>query len=260
MPSPFPGIDPYLEQPIFWSEFHSRLIVAIADALASSLLPRYYVGVETRTYLDSSNEDLLSAKGRQPSESSQPKHSKTANSATLAVQPQQVTLPMPTEVKERYLEVREAGTDAVITVIEILSPKNKRKGKGRSIYEEKRQMILASLSHLVEIDLLRADPPMAMQDAEFMADYRIVVSRHEVRPVADLYAFTIREPIPEFLLPLKTRSESVIVDLQTIVRGIYDRGGYAIRIDYQQPVPPPALSEVDQQWVNELLAHPNPVG
>ena len=91
MRSPFPGMNPYLEQPIFWSEFHSRLIVAIADALAPNLLPKYYIGVKTRTYLE--------------------------------------------EVKERYLEVRETKTDAVITVIEILSPKNKRKGKGRSIYE-----------------------------------------------------------------------------------------------------------------------------
>ncbi|MBV8886966.1 MAG: DUF4058 family protein [Chroococcidiopsidaceae cyanobacterium CP_BM_RX_35] len=33
MPSPFPGMDPYLEQPALWSSFHSRLIVAIADAI-----------------------------------------------------------------------------------------------------------------------------------------------------------------------------------------------------------------------------------
>ncbi len=112
MRSPFPGMNPYLEQPIFWSEFHSRLIVAIADALAPKLLPKYYIGVETRTYLE--------------------------------------------EVKERYLEVRETKTDAVITVIEILSPKNKRKGKGRSVYEQKRHSILGSMSNLVEIDLLRA--------------------------------------------------------------------------------------------------------
>jgi hypothetical protein len=101
MPSPFPGMDPYLEQPVFWSEFHNRLIVAIADAIVPSLLPRYYVGVETRTYRDHDDGELL---------------------------PQEVTLPVSSETKERYLEVREAGTDAVI---EVLSPKNKRKGDGR---------------------------------------------------------------------------------------------------------------------------------
>jgi hypothetical protein len=79
--------------------------------------------------------------------------------------PQEVTLPVSSETKERYLEVRESGTDAVITVIEVLSPKNKRKGDGRVTYEAKRQKILDSASHLVEIDLLRSDSPMAMQGA-----------------------------------------------------------------------------------------------
>jgi hypothetical protein len=257
MPSPFPGMDPYLEQPIFWSEFHSRLIVAIADALAPSLLPKYYIGVETRTYLNSSDEELLigipdavvlSSIGRQSSDKINPK-------TVVAVQsrPQQITLPMPVEVRERYLEVREAGTDAVITVIEVLSPKNKRKGKGRFSYEEKRQQILGSMSHLVEIDLLRGDEPMAMKGVNSIADYRIVVSQHERRPIADLYAFTLREEIPKFPLPLKEPLEAIIVDLQSIVSGIYDRGGYAIRIDYKQPVPPPSLSQIDRHWVEELL-------
>ncbi|NEU76459.1 DUF4058 family protein [Hassallia byssoidea VB512170] len=210
MRSPFPGMNPYLEQPIFWSEFHSRLIVAIADALAPKLLPKYYIGVETRTYLE--------------------------------------------EVKERYLEVRETKTDAVITVIEILSPKNKRKGKGRSIYEQKRHSILGSMSHLVEIDLLRADEPMAMKGVDSITDYRIVVSQHERRPIADLYAFTMREAIPEFLLPLKEPQQVTTVNLQSIVSGIYERGGYAIRIDYQQAVPTPTLSQGDRRWVEELLA------
>ncbi|MFM7448126.1 MAG: DUF4058 family protein [Leptolyngbyaceae cyanobacterium] len=257
MPSPFPGMDPYLEQPIFWSEFHSRLIVAIADALAPSLLPRYYVGVETRTYWDSTDETLLVgvADAIVLSTPNQPPLQPLADRPTVATQtrPQQVLLPMPAEVRQRYLEIREAGSDAVITVIEVVSPTNKRKGWGRTVYERKRQQILASASHLVEIDLLRADQPMAMQGVTTPTDYRILVSRSTYRPRADLYGFTLREAIPEFLLPLKELSEDVGVNLQAIVQGIYDRGGYHIRIDYQQPVPPPALSADNQLWVNELL-------
>jgi Protein of unknown function (DUF4058) len=206
MPSPFPGMDPYLEQPVFWSEFHNRLVVAIADAIVPSLLPRYYVGVETRTYRDHDDGELL---------------------------PQEVTLPVSSETKERYLEVREAGTDAVIAVIEVLSPKNKRKGDGRVADEAKRQKTLDSASHLVEIDLLRSDSPMAMQGATG-TDYRILVSRSERRPKAELYGFTLQEAIPSFPLPLKLPSEVVMVELQAIVQGVYDRGGYAVRIDYQQ--------------------------
>jgi Protein of unknown function (DUF4058) len=218
-------MDPYLEQPVFWSEFHNRPIVAIADAIVPSLLPRYYVGVETRTYRDHDDGELL---------------------------PQEVTLPVSSETKERYLEVREAGTDAVIAVIEVLSPKNKRKGDGRVADEAKRQRILDSASHLVEIDLLRwsptarraSDSPMAMQGATG-TDYRILVSRWsptdrrstERRPKAELYGFTLQEAIPSFPLPLKLPSEVVMVELQAIGREVYDRADYAVSIEYQQFLP-----------------------
>jgi len=262
MTSPFPGMDPYLEQAIFWSEFHSRLIVAIADALAPSLLPQYYVAVETRTYMDSSNEELLvgipdavvlSTPG--PSVPANPEA--VGVGVTTTVRPQSVIVPMPLAIKERYLEIREAGSDAVITVVELLSPTNKRQGEGRRIYTAKRQTVLGSASHLVEIDLLRAYDPMAMYpvdtEATSTARYRILVSRSECRPQADLYEFTLQQSIPAFPLPLKATGEQVMVDLQPLVNGIYERSGYSIRVDYQAPVPAPALSTEDQAWVNEVL-------
>ncbi|NCJ05892.1 DUF4058 family protein [Synechococcales cyanobacterium C] len=262
MASPFPGMDPYLEQAIFWSEFHSRLIVAIADALALSLLPQYYVAVETRTYRDDPNEELLvgipdAVVLSTPGLSAQAKREIAGAGVATTVRPQSVILPMPLEIKERYLEIREAGSDAVITVVEVLSPTHKRQGGGRRIYSTKRQTVLGSASHLVEIDLLRAHDPMAMHPVDIgaasTARYRILVSRSEHRPRADLYEFVLREPIPEFPLPLKETGEQVIVGLQPLVNGIYERSGYGIRVDYQASVPPPALSAEDQAWVNELL-------
>jgi hypothetical protein len=159
---------------------------------------------------------------------------------------------MPIEVKERYLEVREVGTHAVITVLEILSPKNKRSGEGRTAYEKKRLRILGSASHLVEIDLLRENPPMSMLGVEQSTDYRIVVSRAESRPVADLYGFRLRDPIPDFSRPLRAEGEDIEVRLQQILFEVYERGGYAFRLDYRQPVPP--LSPADQAWVDSILA------
>jgi hypothetical protein len=102
MPSPFPGMDPYLEQPVFWSEFHNRLIVAIADALVPSLLPRYYVGVETRTYRHSSEGGLLigipdavilSTKGQRQDFPVQDQAIASTSVATQ-IKPQEVTLPV----------------------------------------------------------------------------------------------------------------------------------------------------------------------
>lgn len=122
----------------------------------------------------------------------------------------------------------------------------KRKGKGRTDYEAKRQQVLSSQSHLVEIDFLRGDLPMAMQGVTMTTDYRLLVSRADCRPIADLYGFSLRELIPELPLPLKG-DEIVMIDLQSITTGIYERSGYSIRIDYRQPLSSPDLSASDRQ-------------
>ncbi|OLP19796.1 hypothetical protein BST81_04055 [Leptolyngbya sp. 'hensonii'] len=264
MPSPFPGMNPYLEHPTFWSSFHTRLLVAISDALAPVLRPHYYIEVETRTYREQDkreNEEdellvgipdaaVLSATSNQTRAQFQAETSGTLTQK----RPQAVILPMPILLKERYLEVRELGSEAVITVIEVLSPKNKKKGVGRIAYERKRGRILGSRSNLVEIDLLRSHAPMTMMGEVQPTDYRIVVSRSEQRPEADLYGFNLPEPIPVFPLPLKPADAEPPVNLQVMIEGVCDRAGYHDRIDYRQPVPAPKLSEATQQWVDDLLA------
>ncbi len=253
-------MDPYLEQPAFWSSFHARLIVAIADAVAPQILPKYYIEVETRTYSEDEDSELLigipdaavlSASGERPL--SQELGSESARVATQS-RPQRVQLPTRLEVRERYLEVRELGTDALITVIELLSPSNKRTGKGRVAYEEKRQRVLDSASHFVELDLLRGGGAMRMVGALSDWDYRILISRSQERPDADLYGFVLQESIPGFPLPLKVGEAEPWVELQPILNGVYDRAGYKYRLNYRQPVSPPALLAVNQAWVDQILA------
>lgn len=252
-------MDPYLEQPTFWAAFHSRLIVAIADALAPQLRPRYYIEVETRTYTDTPDGELLVGipdgvvLARVPAVPTGPRAGTVETAVTVQPLPQQVTLPMPVEIKERYLEVREAGTDAVITVIEVLSPKNKRQGPGRAAYGTKRQAILSSDSHLIELDLLRGDEPLPMAGADPLAHYHVLVSRSSRRPQADLYGFTVQEPLPQFPLPLKDDDESLEVDLASIFAGVYERASYDLRIDYGQAPPPPAFNPADQTWIDGWL-------
>lgn len=260
MSSPFPGMDPYLEQPAFWSSFHSRLIVAVADAIEAMLDPHYYVEVETRTYLSDGDGSLLVGIPDAIVASSQPNDPPVDNSSatesTVAVQlrPQRVTVPVPEEVNERYLEIRELETGAVITAIEVLSPKNKRAGKGRIAYEDKRNAVLGSLTHLVELDLLRSGEPMAMKGSVPATTYRLLISRSTRRPVADLYSFTVRDALPTFPIPLKRGEQELLLPLQDVFNGVYDRARYQSRINYHQPPPLPPLSEVDQQWLDALLA------
>lgn len=124
-------MNPYLENPELWSEVQNRLIVAIADDLTDHLNEKYRVAIEKRTYLSGGDESLLvgipdvSVVGKR-SEQSQP-----AATATLtpAVEPIIVTVPMAEEVQERYLEIREVATGAVITAIEVLSPRTSDWGK-----------------------------------------------------------------------------------------------------------------------------------
>jgi hypothetical protein len=254
-------MDPYLEQPAFWSSFNSRFIVAIADAIEPQLSSQYYVEVETRTYQSyDSDESLLIGIPDAVVFSSQahPENSEQIQAEKPSVatepRPQPVSIPMPIAVTERYLEVREMVTDRAIAAIELLSPKNKQTGEGRLAYEKKRRAILSSATHLVELDLLRRGEPMPILGVSAATCYRILVSRSHQRPRADLFGIALQQPLPSFPIPLKPNDREPLVHLQEIFNGVYDRARYTSRIDYRQPVPPPALLPTDRNWVEGLLA------
>ncbi|MBD0386916.1 MAG: DUF4058 family protein [Nostoc sp. C3-bin3] len=255
MTYPFPGMNPYLEDPELWPGVHGRLIVAIADYLSPQLRPKYFVAIEERIYQTTGDDKLLVGIPDVIVQNSQTVINRELPNiavATPAVQPKTVTVPMPEIVKERYLEVRKVGTKELVTVIEILSPKNKRMGEGRNAYENKRQRVLGSSTHLVEIDLLRAGEPMLVFGDGTQNDYRILVSRAEHRPQSDLYAFNLPDVIPSFALPLRTGDSEPLVDLQSLLTGIYERASYDLVIDYNQK-PVSRLLERDRGWVDALL-------
>ena len=255
MPNPFPGMNPYLESPDFWPEVHNRLIVAIADALVPQLVPKYRVAIEKRIYEIKEEQSLLVGI---PDVSIQhnpiPRNSNTSNVAvaTRTTEPLKVRLAMFEEVREGYLEVIHMGTKEVVTVIEVLSPANKRPGKGREMYEEKRDKVFASRTNFVEIDLLRGWEPLRVLDNDIAAHYRILVSRGNERPFADLYLFNLPDAIPYFPLPLGAGDVEPIVDLQALLNTVYDRAAYDITLDYTAELVP-ALSEADAARAEALL-------
>jgi Protein of unknown function (DUF4058) len=137
-------------------------------------------------------------------------------------------------------------------VIEVLSPANKRPGKGREMYEEKRDKVFGSRSHLVEIDLLRIYQPLPVFGDNIDGNYRILVSRADCRPVADLYLFNLPDVIPAFPLPLRGGDVEPVVDLQALLNTVYDRAAYDFTLDYTaEPVPP--LAEPDAVWADAWL-------
>lgn len=247
MTFPFPGMNPYLENPALWPEVHAWLIVALARTLNPILKPKYRAAVEQRVYQDAVLVGVPDvAVFQQPSEPTR------ATTLTRSVgQPLTVTLPMPTEVRERYLEIHQISTGQVVTVIEVLSPKNKRPGEGQNQYTTKRLKVLESQSHLIEIDLLRSgDPPFIA--GGIPSDYRILVSRAQDRPQATLYPFNLRDAIPTFPLPLQPGDPEPAIDLQSLLQAIYDEAALDLVIDYHQP-PIPPLTESDWEWLQTYL-------
>ena len=155
-------------------------------------------------------------------------------------------------MRETYLEVRETGTDYVIAVMEMLSPTNKRPGRGRRIYEDKRLDVLATRTHFIEIDLLRAGEPMPIVGNGSTSAYRILVSRGDHRPTATLYAFDVRQPIPTFPLPLPPGNHEPLVDIGQLLHDLYERASYDLRLDYTgEPEPP--LPAVEALWADQVL-------
>ncbi len=253
MPSPFPGMDPWLEHPAIWPDVHIGLIGALRRALGPVLRPRYYVAAGIHTYILAPPShpwrirypDVMVVDtpfgGRAP-----------APAGVAVVKPVVVNVPIPEEVQESYLEVREVGTGKVITVIELLSPTNKQPGDGRETYLAKRNAIFATRTHLLEIDLLRNWEPMPFWGDGRGSHYRVLIRRGEQGEHAYLYAFTVRDPIPRFPLPLQPGDAEPALDLKPLLDQVYDEASYDLRVDYSAP-PTPPLAEADASWSAAVL-------
>jgi hypothetical protein len=153
------------------------------------------------------------------------------------------------EVHERFLEVRDAESREVVTVVEALSPTNKRgpSSAGRQQYLRKRRRVLRSSANLVELDLLRAGHRVPMGRSLPIADYYAIVSR----PDCEVYPVRLRERLPRIAFPLRG-DETVTLDLQAVLDTAFDRAGYDLSVDHDgDPVPP--LEADDRAWARDRI-------
>jgi len=245
-------MDPYLEHPSLGPDVHNRLITALADDLSERVAPRYYVGLERRTYLLKADELVCIGRPDIAVAATTGASVFASQPATTSVTALEVDVPMQDEVSENFLEVHEVKTGKLITILELLSPVNKLHKQGREEYERKRGYVFRSWTNLVEIDLLRAGDPMPVVGAQVQSDYRILVSRGIQRPRAWLIAFTLRQPIPAFTLPLLPGDDEPEVALNRILHALYQRARFDLRLDYT-PAPIPPLAEADAAWARELI-------
>jgi hypothetical protein len=258
MSSPFPGMDPFLENQE-WQDFHTDFNVALRAALIGQIEPRYIVRVERRVYVEFPSHvedprvriaDAAILVSETPTAGFDPSR---GAAATTSVATAVCELPMPEEQRETYLVIRERQTREIVTVIETLSPANKRRGDGRREYLQKREEVLQSQAHLVELDLLRGGERLPMVTPLPPGDYYAIVSRRNRRPKADVYAWTMIQTLPEIPIPLKKGDSDVMLQLQPIFATVYERARYDLSVDYQAPLdPPPGDAEVE--WLSQLLA------
>lgn len=235
MPSPFPGMDPYLEGSL-WMTIHSQLSAEIARQLAPKLRPKYLALTTERMVWDMPDSVAISATsfypdvgvvGRQPGEP-------TASGAAVATAPVQLQTVIPEPVPHVSVEIRDVANRQLVTAIEVLSPTNKR-GEGRVEYLSKRRRIMLSTAHLLEIDLLREGQRVPMLDPLPAADYYVFLSRAENRPLVDVWPIGLDAGLPEVPVPLLPGDADVMLDLQQAFTTIYDLLGYDLAVDYTAP-------------------------
>lgn len=251
--SPFPGMDPFLERPAKWSSVHTRLINAISDQLADALAPHFYVEIEERVTLTLSTmpeikqqiePDVYLVRSGQVPVVQAPARQITTPTVVEAMYTE--------EIRQRYLEIRDTANREVVTTLELLSPFNKAAGqRGRIDFMDKRQKVMASNVHWIEIDLLRAGvrPP----EVADKSDYYSLLRRAGVLGQFEVWYIDLRESLPTIAVPLRPPFVDAALDLQEAFTNMYRRAHYAESIDYTAEIPAPRLPPADERWVRQCI-------
>ena len=260
MPSPFPGMDPYLEG-YLWVDVHNALASKIRQQLAPKIQPGYTVRLEVYLVQDTSPEseigilypdvEVLRQKSAFPAST---RSSLPTSRGNLLVTPAPLTLPLmpPIDVRITTVEIRDTASNTLVTSIEILSPVNKRE-PGITPYRQKRQRLYNANVHLVEIDLLRRGTRPFAHPRLPAVSYLMTLTRAQAQEV-EVWPISLPNPLPIIPVPLRLQDADAPLDLAAALRDIYDEAFYNLSIDYRELPPKPVLTADDLAWVDALLA------
>jgi hypothetical protein len=251
MKSPFPGMDPYLEQ--FWPDIHARLILYACDQLESQLPDNLLARVEERVVLETEEEPRT----RYPDVKITERPGRGSAAVALA-SPAALSEPVIVEyadepATETFLHILEAGPgQRLVTVIEVLSLANKLPGDGQRQYRQKQRELRDAGVSLVEIDLLRQGErvlslPVARIPPRVRTPYQVCVRRGWLPRRFEIYPVPLRSPLPSIRIPLRETDADIRLDLQTILETAYRKGRYHLTIDYAEP-PDPPLPRGEVRW------------
>jgi Protein of unknown function (DUF4058) len=252
MPSPFPGMDPYLEGPS-WMSFHGQFIAEIARQLSPKLRPKYVALMDERVLWDAPDDDVWidAVEARPDVGVVQSRPSAPAPEGATLVAPLMMATVMPRPVTHRSIEIRDVAERRLVCAIEVMSPTNKN-GRGYSKYLLKRGRILQSSAHLIEIDLLHQGHRVPMAKPLPACPYFAFVSRANQRPSVGVWPIALRDRLPRIPVPLMAPDADVELDLQEAVGHVYDAVGYDLILDYRT-APEVSLSPEEAMWVESRL-------
>lgn len=268
MPSPFPGMDPFLEQPSVFPDFHDALIAELRTALNQQLPGLYYAGIGTRVWIETSERtigpdvQILRPDWRPDvAETNRPEQSRTAVLDEVDVVPVTIEIEHD-ETRESFLEIYASpGGERLVTHIELLSLSNKLAGsKGNDLYLRKQREIMDAQVHLVEIDLLRggehttAPPRWRIERKAGTFHYHVSLHRFDKSLDCVVYPIPLPARLPKLPIPLLPGDGEVIIDLQAAVDRCYDTGLYARRVEYHLDRLTPPLTPEYQEWAANILA------
>lgn len=254
MSCPFPGMDPYLERPQIWPDFHDSLIAYIREALQPMLRPRYAALTQDRLYVVEHDRPV------RPDvavvEASPAKHSTAVAVAAEPDQPLVVEL-FREQVRQPLLTIIEpAAGHRIVAAIEVLSPDNKRPGPCRESYLNKQEELWQAGTHLVEIDLLRAGEPavrVSHDKLQHLSARRYLVAVTRSWPTrCELYGFSLQQVLPRIAVPLAGDDADIVLDLQAVFTRCWDTGPYPELLRYQES-PPGDLTDEELAWCRQQL-------
>lgn len=221
MPSPFPGMDPYLEDDKLWLPFQHQLVSCLYQILLPGLVDRYRARVCQRVYV--TEQALFTSIVRE-------------------------------EHHEEYVEIRQRTDGRLVTLLDVVSPANRTTTSGRKAYLDKRREGRSSSSNLVEIDLVLQGQPMLDYSREGLPDwdYSVTVTRSSQPERYEIYTATLQKRLPRFRLPLAADDRDTVLDLQAAFSRAFEQGNFLAKIDYQRD-PLTALDADDKKWLQERL-------
>jgi hypothetical protein len=256
--SPFPGMDPYLES--HWLDIHTSLTAYARDALNQRLPEDLAASSEERVAVESESQEVPDNRFYPDVRVFELPDNAIAVAEPAVKSATRVPIRLLAQVEpitERFIRIVEAGTERLITVIEFISPSNKR-NPGLLEFRAKRAELLTAGVNFVEVDLVREGNWRALLrphqcPAKWATTYRVAVRMPSDPAAVSLYPITLRELLPSIVIPLRHKDPEIRLELQPLVNQAYVNGRYGRRLNYNNEPPDPPLAPVDQKWVRRLL-------